>query len=137
GAEVPADRTIDGRDITSVLFGETDESPHEAFFYYRADHLEAVRVGRWKLHLAAEALYDLAGDPGETTDVAAANPEVVAELQIHAERGRADLGDGRLGIEGTGRRPVGEVPVAEAVPLTRFDPDHPYYQAEYDLPDRG
>ena len=23
------------------------------------------------------------------------------------------------------------------VPLTTFDPDHPYYLAEYDLPDRG
>ena len=47
--------------------------------------LEAVRVGRWKLHVAKRGvemceLYDLDADIGETTDLAAANPEVVAEL---------------------------------------------------------
>jgi hypothetical protein len=35
GAELPADRIIDGRDIRPLMFsGGTAASPHEAFFYY-------------------------------------------------------------------------------------------------------
>ena len=99
-----------------------------------------MRAGRWKLHLyragaEVEELYDLDADVGETTDLAAVHPEVVAALRCHAERARADLGDGRLGIRGEGRRRVGEV--ASPVTLTTFDPAHPYYMAEYDLHDRG
>jgi hypothetical protein len=60
---------------------------------------------------------------------------VVAALEGHAERGRAELGDARLGITGSGVRPPGQVD--EPVTLTTYDPDHPYYVAEYDLPDRG
>jgi arylsulfatase A-like enzyme len=142
GAEpaMAEERVIDGRDITSLLLDPEAESPHEAFFFYAADRLEAVRCGRWKLHLAKgnhplHELYDLASDVGETTDVAGDHPSVVAALEAHAERARADLGDGRLGIRGAGCRAVGEV--EDPAPLTTFDPDHPYYVAEYDLLDRG
>jgi arylsulfatase A-like enzyme len=140
GASVPADRTIDGRDITALLTGESDESPHECFAYYRGENLEAIRAGRWKLHLARrgvgiEELYDLAADVGETHDVSAEYSDVVARLHALAARVREDLGDARLGVKGAGVRPVGEV--EEAVTLTTFDPDHPYYIAEYDLLDRG
>jgi arylsulfatase A len=146
GATTPTDRTIDGRDISAILFGEDTTSPHEAFFYYSGSNLEAVRAGKWKLHVyktpgfrpgagAIEELYDLENDIGETDDVAAEHPEVVAKLRGHLERARLDLGDGVTGTPGTGRRPVGRVD--DPVPLTTFDPDHPYYMAEYDLADRG
>ena len=145
GADVPTDRTIDGRDIAPVLTGETDETPHEAFFYYRGPNLEAVRVGDWKLHVAKGGpfgevetmleLYDLAADIGETVDLAATQPEVVAELQAHLERARADLGDGITDRVGADIRPKGEVD--DPKPLTVWNPDHPYYMAEYDLGDRG
>jgi arylsulfatase A len=140
GADVPAERTIDGRDISRLLLGEETASPHDAFLYYSGNDLEAVRSGRWKLHLAragvaVEELYDLEADIGETTNRYADQPDVVAALEGHAERGRADLGDARLGITGSGVRPPGQVD--EPVTLTTYDPDHPYYVAEYDLPDRG
>ena len=46
GGELPADRTIDGRDISPLMFGEPGAtSPHEAFYYYRETHLDAVRSG--------------------------------------------------------------------------------------------
>ena len=32
-------------------------------------------------------------------------------------------------------RPIGRVD--DPAPLTTYDPDHPYFVAEYDLPDRG
>ena len=64
-AEVPEDRVIDGRDVSAVLSGES-RSPHEAFFYHRANQLQAVRSGNWKLHVdrggEPSALYDLAND---------------------------------------------------------------------------
>ena len=142
GAEVPVDGIIDGYDLTSLLLGESDESPRRDFWYYRGSHLEAVRVGRWKLHVArggegVQELYDLDADAAETTDMAALHPEVVTELQCLVEAARDDLGDGRLGVVGKGLRPIGEIPLGDAVPLTRFEADHPYYLAEYDLPDRG
>ena len=140
GAAVPGGRAIDGRDLTEVLLDGSDASPHEAFWFYRGDDLEAVRAGRWKLHVAraghpVEELYDLEVDVGETADRAADEPAVVAELQRHVDAARAELGDRRLGVVGSGTRPVGEVD--DPVPLTTFDPAHPYFLAEYDLPDRG
>lgn len=140
GADVPTDRVIDGRDISGLLTGASDRSPHDAFFYYRGNDLEAVRAGRWKLHLArwgeaVEELYDLEADPSETDDLFASEPQVVRELSAHADRMRAELGDARLGIKGSGNRPVGEV--ANPTTLTTYDPDHPYFMAEYDLADRG
>lgn len=144
GAEVPTDRTIDGLDAADCLL-DGAASPRDAFAHYWMDHLEAVRDPRWKLHVARHRydwsvdevleLYDLDADPGETTDVAAQHPDVVARLQALAERFRAELGDARLGIEGEGRRAPARV--ASPAPLTTFDPDHPYYAAEYDLPHRG
>ena len=141
GANVPVDVVIDGRDIAALFrSGDDAATPHDAFFYYRGNDLEAVRSGQWKLHLAkggqeAVQLFDLADDPGESIDVQLANSAIVAELQTHADRARAELGDARLGMVGAGVRPAGRV--EHPVPLTTFDPGHPYYLAEYDLPDRG
>jgi arylsulfatase A len=139
-AEVPTDRTIDGRDVRNVWFDETETSPHVAFFYYWMNNLEAVRSGPWKLHFAKRKvemleLYNLHDDIGETTNLAAQHPEVVAELQMHAEHARASMGDARLGRIGNDLRAIGRVDNPE--PLTTYDPDHPYYMAEYDLSDRG
>ncbi len=146
GVDVPDDRIIDGRDISDVLDGKTSESPHEAFYYYSGSNLEAVRSGNWKLHVyksghygsegaPTEELYDLDADIGETTDVAADHPDVVARLRQLIDLARHDLGDAVTGVEGARCRPAGRV--HDPVTLTTFDPSHPYYMAEYDLADRG
>jgi arylsulfatase A-like enzyme len=141
GAEPPADRIIDGRDIRSLLTGEPGAaSPHEAFFYFMGDRLQAVRSGRWKLHVwretaAVRELYDLTTDLGETRNIAADHPDIVRELEARAEAMRQDLGDAATGAAGRNCRPVGRVENPE--PLTRYNPDHPYLMAMYDLPDRG
>ncbi len=80
-------------------------------------------------------LFDLASDVGETSNVLADHPDVVAQIMVHVDAARADLGDTAAGVEGSGRRPQGRVD--NPVTLTTFDPDHPYYMAEYDLADRG
>jgi arylsulfatase A len=108
GAELPADRVIDGKDIWPVLTGN-GESPHEAFFYHKGNKLEAVRSGKWKLHLAlsqggrkgkargkakgapAPALYDLEADIGEKTNVLAYHPDVAKHLRSYVKAFEEEL----------------------------------------------
>jgi len=107
GTKAPEDRIIDGKDIWPLMVGKRGaKSPHEAFYYYRMDQLQAVRSGKWKLHLPYETgkknqrtraplkLYDLEADIGETTNVAEEHPELVERLTALAEEARNDLGDG-------------------------------------------
>ena len=118
GAKVPADRIIDGKDIRPLIEGRAGAtSPHEAFFYYRLEQLQAVRCGRWKLVVPHRdmnakvdvplALYDLKADIGETTDVSARYPSIVKRLQGLIERMREDLGDQITGAPGKNRRAPG------------------------------
>jgi arylsulfatase A len=119
GAKAPADRILDGKDIRPLLFAEPGaKSPHEAFYYYRDERLQALRSGRWKLHTYRPEwesadhpplLFDLERDIGETTDVADKNPEVVARLQMLADKARADLGDVVRGKRGANVRPPGKL----------------------------
>ena len=115
GGKMPADRIIDGKDILPLLKGESRQSPHEAFFYYRGNNLEAVRSGDWKLQLPA-TLYNLAKDIGETTDVAKEHADVVKKLQDYAAKAAADMGNGG---PGPGCRPAGHV--ENPKPLTPKD----------------
>ena len=108
GANIPNDRKIDGKDIWSIL-SEPDsaESPHDAFYYYFGDQLQAVRSGPWKLYLPLEnrrinsrtrveqsaELYHLEDDLGETKNVASEHPDVVKRLSELAQSARKDLGD--------------------------------------------
>ena len=97
GAKPPDDRIIDGRDIWPLLSGQQGaKSPHEAFFFFRGNGLQAVRSGKWKLHLGRTQrprgkkkakpqsvpaqLYDLHADISESKDVAAQHPDVVERL---------------------------------------------------------
>ena len=141
GAAVPDDRIIDGKDITPLMLSEEGaESPHETFFYYMLNNLEAVRSGKWKLHVRkggeeVSELYDLDADTGETNNVFAQHPEIVAELRRHLDACREDLGDDATGVGGKNVRPVGRVDNPDT--LTHLDPEHPYIIAMYDLKDRG
>jgi len=141
GAACPEDRTIDGKDIRALMFGEDGaKSPHDAFFYYRLNNIEAIRSGKWKLHLRKvddeiQELFDLDADIGETLNVYEENPAVVSELMEKVEACRRDLGDEAAGVSGENVRPVGRVENPDT--LTHLDPAHPYMVAMYDLPQRG
>jgi len=134
GAQLPA-HTIDGKNIWPLMSGERGaKSPHEAFFYYRGYALEAVRSGKWKLHLPHSyrslggrkggtggqpvkyeqakiglALFDLEKDIGEQDDVSAQYPDVVKRLLGFAERMREELGDSAKKMTGKNRRPPGRI----------------------------
>jgi arylsulfatase len=60
------------------------------------------------------ALYNLKQDPGETNNVAAAHPEIVARLQQEVARARADLGDTVTGVLPTHARAPGDVSAGKA-----------------------
>jgi len=94
GAVLPTDRTMDGFDLSPALKG-TGPSPRNELFYYWDSELRAVRKGRYKVHFITSGsygegeprtthtpplLFDLATDPGERLNIAAAHPEVVADL---------------------------------------------------------
>ena len=108
-ASLPTSLTLDGQDASEVLFGNAATRKPRAVFDYFGVQLQAVREGPWKLLVPISempktrvpslwfehqpglferqhrlwpkaTLYNLADDIGETTDVAAAHPEIVAEL---------------------------------------------------------
>lgn len=98
--------TIDGRSILPRLLGQANANDgREATYFFLGMELQAVRKGRWKLHLPhryehivkpnhdgsldakAESpllelsLFDLETDPTESQNVAPQNPTLVQELQ--------------------------------------------------------
>ncbi len=51
GTEVPADRTLDGKNIFPLMRDASRSSPHDAIFAMRGPTLRTVRSGKWKLHV--------------------------------------------------------------------------------------
>jgi arylsulfatase A len=147
GGQVPTDHKIDGADIWPLLSGQSQTSPHNAFYYFNGLRLQAVRSGAWKLAIAPQGtgkgigapepatfakprLYNLDLDIGERTNVAAEHPKVVARLQGLIREMDADLG--RNG-NGPGVRPPGRV----AHPcLLLKGVAREYIDMEYDLADQ-
>jgi arylsulfatase A len=141
GADVPTDRIIDGKDIRPLMQGEEGTTtPHDAFFYYKRNAIEAVRSGHWKLHVRKDdkeihALYNLDTDVGETTNLYDQHPDIVQNLKAKIDACRQDIGDDAADIKGQNIRPAGRVENPDT--LTHLDPDHPYMVAMYDLKERG
>ncbi|MCR4414265.1 MAG: sulfatase [Thermoguttaceae bacterium] len=98
GGKLPADRTLDGFDLSPVLFGR-GPSPRKTMFFYRDTRLYAVRHGPYKAHFLTRSaygpdaeqrhdpplLYHLGHDPGEKFDIAKEHPEVVAQIRKIAD----------------------------------------------------
>ena len=116
-AAVSQDRIIDGKDIWPLWSGRPDaKSPHMVFYYYMVNQLQAVRSGKWKLHLPLKKmrgrvvhrpmkLIDLSKDPQEANNLSQDHPKMVRKLMALVEQARLDLGD--LDHPGAGQRPAG------------------------------
>jgi arylsulfatase A-like enzyme len=107
GAEVPADRTIDGRNIWPVLTGGA-QSPHEYICWSEGPQM-AIRRGNWKLVLNgvvhdgtpsgeqplqgddAVFLSNLDDDPSESTNLRHRYPEITDQLQTLAQQWRKNV----------------------------------------------
>jgi arylsulfatase A len=109
GARLPADREIDGVDLSPALL-RGERSARDTFGFWRDQELYAFRKGPWKAHFITRGvynrgparvahevpeLYHLGNDPGERWNVAAQHPDVVRELTALAEqhRGRVHLAE--------------------------------------------
>ena len=130
-AQLP-NHKIDGKSILNLVTGKNDESPQEAYYFYYGQQLQAIRMGKWKLHFPHSyrtmagkpggtggiptkysqdkiglALFNLNKDIGETTDVKAEHPKIVAKLLKLGEVMRKELGD--QGRKGSGQRSSGRL----------------------------
>ncbi len=123
----PPQKTIDGYDITPMLFGEKQaRSPYNdtGFYYYNVKQLQAVRAGSWKLYLPLQnkggiasksskastqalQLFDVQNDVTEQHEASGEHPEVVKRLLALVEAARHKLGDGES--LGTEQREAGHV----------------------------
>jgi arylsulfatase A-like enzyme len=113
GVEPDPDRTIDGRSILTALTTGRPVDRGDVFYYDDqttplSGNCNAVRRGRWKLHLRrvpgpyftgrgfarteeTPQLFDLARDPDESYDLAAHHPRLVRELRTRIEEFDAAL----------------------------------------------
>jgi len=138
GAKLPENAAEDSASLLAMLRGEEDAAirGREALVHHSAEGEFAIRRGKWELILCPGSggwsppsrspspwtqakpddfaglppfqLYDLAADPGETTNVAERHPEMVQQLgrlmgQI-IERGRSTPGAPQK-VEGMGNWP--------------------------------
>ena len=103
GIEPPTD--IDGVSLLPTLLHQGEQPQHEYFYWEFPAYggQQAIRQGNWKA-LRTEMskgnrtwqLYDLASDPNEMHDVAAAKREIVKELADLAEASRTESPTFRL-----------------------------------------
>lgn len=136
GVPLPENR-IDGISFLPLLKDFAATAPRKYFcYYYRANDLEAVTDGHFKLvfphkyrtyegflpgrngqpgpvdewfPLKEKLLFDLWLDPGERYNVIAEYPKVAERLEDFAETVRKDLGDNLTGNKGNGRRKPGYI----------------------------
>jgi arylsulfatase A-like enzyme len=91
GAPIPPG--LDGIPMTRALRGEP-QSTHQFLYweFHERGFQQAVRMGNWKAVRLKPGLplelYDLAADVGETKDVAAGNPDVVAAIEGYLKTAR-------------------------------------------------
>jgi arylsulfatase A-like enzyme len=105
GLQAPGD--IDGKSVLPTIIGSS-QPVHEHLYWEQNVHSrqtlsivperlqQAVRKGDWKAVMPAPdqplELYNLAEDIGETTDVADAEPTVVAEIRDYLATARTEPG---------------------------------------------
>jgi len=82
GIGLPPDLNLDGVDLLPYLQGENADAPHDALFWSNGPN-RAVRLANWKLIIAGDHkfLFDLAGDVGESKNLAEQEPETVKRLE--------------------------------------------------------
>jgi arylsulfatase A-like enzyme len=95
----PAPTGLDGLSMLSALL-DTGPIPRHEFLYWEFHEQvfnQAVRTGDWKAVRLGPGrpleLYDLARDVGETRNVAAEHPEIVARVEAYLKTARTDSPD--------------------------------------------
>jgi arylsulfatase A len=108
GAMLPTDRSLDGVDMSPILF-QNSASRREMQFFYYGEQLYAVRKGKYKAHFLTHdgytkdpvakhdpaLLFDVRTDPSERFDIASEHPDIVADLKKEFEKHRAEVVPGK------------------------------------------
>lgn len=93
-AGLPAPTGLDGVSILPTLLGQTGQQKPRDHLYWEYNGTQAVRIDHWKAYRPAVdkpvQLFNLAKDIGETTNVAAAHPAVVKQMEKIMREGRTD-----------------------------------------------
>jgi arylsulfatase A len=90
GATTP--KGIDGISFLPTLLGKTAEQKQHKYLYWDGGG-RAIRMGKWKALRRSKSsmrLYDMTKDPGETTDISGAYPEVVTTLHKYFEEAHTE-----------------------------------------------
>lgn len=148
GQDLPA-REIDGVSLLPSIL-ENKEARKE-FVYFTPSEMKAnnhdecstpaaIRIGQYKRHQsqqgkAHDALYDLAADIGETENVLAQHPEIVAQCDERLAYWSARLGNEEKGMMGDSVRGSAIYPNAKY--LLPYDENHEYIVELYDKAERG
>jgi arylsulfatase A-like enzyme len=97
--------------LLPYLTGKNSERPH-ATLYWRFGEQMAIRHGDWKLvksrDIAAPALFNLAADIGEQTDLIAKESAKAAELKALWDTWNAELKPPLWGAGGGGAKKKGK-----------------------------
>ncbi len=82
---------LDGFDMLPILKGDAPSPRDEMFWQRRGDR--AARVGQWKWLESAKGagLYDLATDIGETKDLSAEKPDILARVKGRFDAWRREM----------------------------------------------
>ena len=81
---LPGDRIYDGVNLLPYLTGKKQGVPHDVF-YWKADHIEAMRRGNWKFLMSTRdkwiELYNIAEDKYEHYDLNDVHPDTLKVLR--------------------------------------------------------
>ena len=92
----PAPAGIDGNSMLPTLLGRGAQRQHEYFYweFHERGFAQAIRTNQWKgVRKTGQAqleIYDLSNDPGETRNVAEANPDIAKKLLAYMKLAHTD-----------------------------------------------
>ncbi len=96
GCTAPAD--TDGLSILPTLLGQSAAQKQHDYLYWEINGWTAIREGQWRAVKPAKAkaweLYDVATDPSESKDLAAAQPDILAKLTALAAQAHEPAREG-------------------------------------------
>lgn len=109
GIQPPADRKLDGYDLTDVLLNNGQRASNTYAYFRDNRQITGLRVGDWKLTLPEDQidgnfwrastaahdtlLFNLKEDPAETTNFLKKYPEKAAEMKAALEEYKANFGE--------------------------------------------
>ena len=101
-----------------VVYAEVDFVPQSPRFAAKAAHKKTVLHGRWKLIRDSVTevveLYAVDTDPQESRDLAAEQPELVAEMMVLLEAARLRAAEGEV-LEGSRVLEAGDLEALRAL----------------------